>query len=147
MSLPKIIYNAGAGNVTLQCVRGPRDFRCGYKTRAHDNLATSGLRERVFEANDILISFVMEQMAVTSDLPSWTAFAQWALSGGAFKFYPDAALSDYYNCVSDDDGFEPARTGPGRYSAAFHFRIVPDGQAPDGGPGEVLERFYGIAAT
>ena len=145
MALPKIVYDAGAGNVTLQFVRGPQRFQCGYQTRAHDNLATSGIRERVLEGNDILIAFGMVHMRVEGDLPEWSAFMKWALGGGQFDFYPDADLPDYYHCVSDDEGFAPQWTAPGQYGAEFRLRVVPDGQAP-ADPSEVIQRFYGVGA-
>ena len=145
MALPKIVYDAGSGPVTLAFLRGPRDFQCIFDARAHDNLATSGIRERVVEANDILIGFTMGHMRVEEDLPEWVAFMSYALYGGQFEFHPDADLPDYYHCVSDDAGFAPARTGPERYAAGFQFRIVPDGQAP-ADPSEVMKRFYGVAA-
>lgn len=144
MSLPKVIYDPGSGNVTLLFLRGPRQFACFYSARVHDNLATGGLRERVVEAKDILITFEMPAIRVTDDYDDWATFMDWALAGGQFSFYPDASLtSDYYHCVSDDTGFEYARNAPGQYAAAFRWRIVPDSQAPDD-PGEVMKRFYGI---
>ncbi len=146
MSLPKIVYNPGGGDVTLQFLRGPQDFKCFYRSRVHDNLATGGLRERVVEANDMLITFGMGAMRITDDLDDWAAFMAWALAGGQFSFWPDAALAtDYYHCVSDDEGFEYSRNAPGQYGAAFRWRIVPDSQAP-ANPGVVMKRFYGIAA-
>jgi len=146
VSLAKIVYNAGAGAVTLQCARGPRNFRCWYKSRVHDNLATSGIRERVVEAHDILIAFEMPALRVGDDLDDWAVFMKWALGGGAFEFYPDAALATKYNCVSDDEGFEPVWTAPGQYAAAFKLRIVPDSLFP-ADPSVVMLRFYGVAAT
>jgi hypothetical protein len=145
MSLPKIVYHPLTVDVTLQCSKGPVGFACHYKSRVHDNVATSGLRERVFEGNDMLISFNMPFLSVTDDLPGWMSFAQWALAGGSFKFYPDAALSDYYNCVSDDEGLPLTYVAPGRYSTGFNFRIVPDSQAP-ADPGVVMKRFYGVTS-
>lgn len=145
MGLPKIVYDAGAGAVTLTFLRGPQGFRCFYQARAHDNLATSGVRERVLEGNDILIAFSMESLRVDGDLPEWAAWAKWALGGGQFDFYPDRNLPDYYHCVSEDEGFEPLRVAPRVYRADFTLRVVPDGQAP-ADPSVVMERFYGIAA-
>lgn len=144
MGLPRITYDAGAGQVVVQCVRGPQGFVCQWETRAHDNLATSGVRERVVEANDILIRFEMRYMKVDEDLPQWAAFMKFALGGGQFFFSPDSGLADFYNCVCENEGFEPLRAGPGIYGASFNFRIVPDAQAP-ADPSVVMRRFYGIA--
>ncbi len=144
MGLPRVTYDAGAGQVVVQCVRGPQSFMCKWETRAHDNLATSGVRERVVEAHDLLITFEMRHMKVAEDLPEWVAFMKFALGGGQFLFSPNSDLADFYNCVSEDEGFEVTRTGPGMYGAGFKFRIVPDAQAP-GDPGVVMKRYYGIA--
>lgn len=143
MSLPKVVYRPDTTDVTLQFQRGPQDFRVSERPVAHDNVSTSGVRERVVERQDILIAFAMPAMSVTDDLGSWAAFSTWALAGGSFKFYPNAALSDYYNCLSEDEAFEPVRVGPGRYSCGFRFRIVHDDQAP-ADPSVILRRFYGV---
>ena len=139
MPFPKIVYNS----LTLAFTRGPSGFSAAWKSRLHDNLATSGLRERVVEAHDLLISFTMPALRVADDLPAWTAFTAWALDGKQFDFYPDAAAAAYYHCVSDDDAFNLTRTAPGQYSATFKLRIVPDAQAPTG-PDAVLSAFYGL---
>jgi hypothetical protein len=144
MALPKVVYDAGAGPVTLQFARGPQNFKPYFASVIHDNEATSGARERVTERNDLLLSFSMGYMRVDDDLAGWSAFMAWALGGGQFSFYPNAALADYYTCVSEDEGFEPALVAPGIYGAAFVWRVWPDARMP-AGPGVVLARFYGIA--
>lgn len=147
MGLPRVTYNAGAGQVVVQCVRGPQNFVCKWETRAHDNVATSGVRERVVEAHDLMIAFEMRHMKVGAgeDLEQWAAFMKFALGGGQFLFSPNSDLADFYNCVSEDEGFEVSRAGPGVYGASFKFRIVPDAQAP-ADPGVVMKRFYGITS-
>jgi hypothetical protein len=140
----KIVYDAGSGSVVLNTQRGPHDFRAYYQTRKHDNLATSGVRERVLEGNDILISFRMGFMKVDDDLAAWAAFMKYALGGGQFDFYPHDTINEQYHCVSEDEGFEPERVAPGRYAAGFVFRVAPDVLAP-ADPGVVLKRFNGIA--
>ncbi len=144
MGLPKIVYDAGAGPVVLQCVRGPQGFRASWSTRKHDNLATSGLRERVVEGSDILIAFTMGHMKVDDDLPAWSAFAKFALGGGQFDFYPNVDINEHYHCVSEDEEWLPERVAPGMYAAGVVFRVVPDEVAP-ADPGQVLKRFNGIA--
>ena len=144
MGLPRIVYDPGTGIVALDFVRGPQDFKCFYQTRKNDNLSTSGLRERVTEANDILITFGMPALRIDDDLPAWGTFMKFALAGGQFDFYPNVSINEHYHCVSEDDNFTPARVGMMVYSAAFQFRIVPDGLAP-ATPAVVLKRFNGIA--
>lgn len=145
MALPKIVYNAGSGPVALNFVRGPQDFSCYYSARVHDNLATSGVRERVMEARDILISFAMTHLRIEEDLAAWSVFMQFALGGAQFDFYPNNDLGDFYHCVIEGDLFEPRRTGPGYYGASFRLRVAPDFLAP-AHPGVVLQRFYGVTA-
>jgi len=146
MPFPKLVYTSTTfpfTPTTLPFTRGPVNFSVAWKSRVHDNLATSGLRERVVEAHDLLIAFTMPALRVADDLAAWTAFMSWALDGKQFDFYPDGSVGTYYHCVSDDDAFDLTRTAPGQYSATFKFRIVPDSQAP-GGPDDVLGAFYGL---
>lgn len=145
MGLPRITYDAGGGPVSIDFQRGPQNFRAFSRARVNDNLATSGLRERVLEHIDILIAFEMRHLRIDEDLPAWAAFAAWSLGGGQFEFKPDKDLTTYYHCVNDAEGFEPTRTGPGWYTVEFLFRVVPDSLAP-AHPAEILRRFYGIAS-
>lgn len=137
----KIIYDPGSGDVTLVSKRGPNQFRCWYQSRVHDNLATSGLRERILEGSDILIAFMMPSHIVDDDLPDWAAFMTFALGGGQFDFYPNSAGADYYTCVLEDDSWDPVRVAPGRYQASYRFRVVAN--AP-GDPASALQKFCGV---
>lgn len=144
MSLPKVIYNSGGGAVTLQFVRGPVDFDAQWAGRVHDNLSTSGkARERVTENLDILLTFTMPGHVVDGDMPAWGTFLAWALAGGGFTFYPNAALTDNYNCVTDDVDWVKRRVAAKVYSASYQWRILQDGSAP-ASPDIVLRRFYGV---
>jgi hypothetical protein len=141
----KIVYHPLTVDVTLTLVRGPVEFQCYYEGRVHDNLATSGAaRERVVEKLDLMIEFKMPHMTVAGDIEAWASFQTFALAGGAFKFYPDDSLADYYNCVAEDTGWNPQRNAPRKYGAAGKFRILADAQEP-ADPSVVLRRFYGIA--
>lgn len=144
MALPKVVYNPGGGPVTLQFVRGPAEFQARDVMAGHDNTATSGIRERVVERVTVEISGTMPALRVSEDLAAWGTFMRFALAGGSFQFYPDAAAAEYYNCVSGDDAWAPQPVGPGRYSARFRFLVVPDAQAP-ANAADVLRRFYGVA--
>jgi hypothetical protein len=143
MALPKLVYNAGAGAVTLQFQRGPKDFRCELSAKVHDNVATSGLRERVHERADMLVSFAMPSLVVGDDYDQWAAFAAWALRGGQFDFYPNASIDYHFHCIADDDGFSPVRVAVKRYSATFAWRVVPDAAMPTS-VAVVMESFYGL---
>lgn len=141
-----MIYNPGSGNVTLAFLRGPQNFKPYFNGRVHDNLATSGqYRERVVENLDILVSFEMQHHIIDGDLPGWAAFLAFALAGGQFTFYPNAALTDNYNCVLEDANWEPKVNAPRKYAASFVFRVLQDSNAPPD-PGQILRRFYGVTS-
>jgi hypothetical protein len=142
VALPKVVYSTGPA-VTLSFLRGPVGFHCYYHAVRNDNVATSGLKESVTERLEMLIEFQMPALAISGDYPAWAAFMKFALPGNQFQFFPNASLADYYNCTAEDQDWDPQRVGPGRYSAACKWRIVPDAQAP-ADPSVVLQRFYGI---
>lgn len=145
MKLPKVAYTPEGGAPTeLQFEEGPQNFECFWETRVNRNLATANVVEHVFENNDLIITFEMQYLKVDRDLPYWASFMLHALPGNQFKFYPDGDAAEFYNLVSEDEGFVPRRNKFKRYSAAFRWRVVEDAQAPTG-PDQVLKRFYGIA--
>jgi hypothetical protein len=79
------------------------------------------------------------------DMPGWGTFLAWALLGGSFKFYPNQGLSDYYNCVMEDDGWNLQRNAPKKYSSKFVFRVLQDSQCP-ASPDVILRRLYGVTS-
>ena len=142
ITLPKIVY--GGGPTTLQFKRGPQAFVPYWKPRLHDNVSTSGAaRERVVENPDILISFQMQHLVIDDDMPGWMTFMAFALAGGEFEFFPNSAMTDFYNCVDDLGEWAPKYTAPKKYSASFRLRVLVDAQTPSD-PGVILKRFYGI---
>ncbi len=146
MSAPKIVYNTGVGgDVTLTFTRGPQDFLPEWAPLIHDNVASSGAaRERVVENRAICIGFTMPGLTTAGgDLAAWMTFMAWAIGGGTFQFYPNAALTDYYNCVEEAAVWQPTWVAPGVYSAPFRFRVLMDSQAP-ADPGTILRRFMGV---
>jgi len=134
----KIVYGS---SVTL-AFDGAVDFLCTLQARVHDNLSTSGIRERVVEAVDMLISFTLPKVRVSTDLAGWEAFAAWAINGAAFDFYPDV-LQAHFHCQAEDQGMEMAHVALGVYCLAFRWRVVPDSVAP-ADCGIVMKRYYGI---
>jgi hypothetical protein len=146
MPFPKVVYNPGSGDVTLTFQRGPNAFHCYYHAVRHDNVATSGLKESVLERLEMLIEFSMPALTISdaTDYPAWAALMKFALTGAAFKFFPNATLTEYYNCTSEDEDWDPQRAGPGKYTVACKWKIVPDASAP-ADPSVVIKRFYGIA--
>jgi hypothetical protein len=144
MGLPVVKYTPqGGSEVTLQFVRGPVDFQCSYAGRVQNNVATSGLKERVAEHLDMFITFRMPAMLIGGDLDAWTAFTKFALPGETFAFAPNSDVNYWFRCVTEDEDWQPARSGYRRYAANFKWRIVPDEQVPDS-PGTVMKRFWGI---
>ena len=146
MSAPKVVYNTGVGgDVTLAFVSGPVDFLPEWAPVVHDNLASSGVaRERVVENRGMLLPFAMPALRVSDGtLAGWMTFLGWAIGGGVFKFWPNAALGDWYNCVEETGAWQPKRVAPGVYTAAFCFRVLMDAQAPPD-PGTILRRFMGV---
>lgn len=142
----KIVYTPDGGEeTTLTFARGPVDFTPFVQGRVNDNLSTSGaVRERVTAAVDILISWQMPHMVLAGDIEQWGAFMAFALPGGQFRFYPCDSLTDYYNCVLEDQGWRPKRNAPRKYGSTVVVRVLNDSQTP-ADPSVVLRRFYGIA--
>ena len=145
MSLPKIVYTPVATPITLQFVRGPQGFLPEWAPVAHDNLASSGkARERVVENEGILISFTMPALKVDDDFNGWRAFMAYAIAGGTFKFYPNSAMADWYNCVDELGAMSFTRVALGVYAGTFKFRMLMDAQAA-GDPMVVLQRLMGVS--
>lgn len=114
-------------------------------TRGNDNLATSGKRERVVEATDVLISFTLPAVQVGANYKAWAAFARWAQQGHTFAvgLGVSTAGAQTYNAVLEQMGFSSKRIALGVYSLGFKFRIDPDSDAP-ADAGEVMNAFWGL---
>jgi len=125
MSNPQILYDAGAGPVTLQFQRPPRKVPA-YEFRAtrHDNIASSGARESVLERIDTFLSFEMEWVAVGADVQAWSAFMLYALGGGPFAYYPDASQPQFTNYWLEDTDWTADYKAAGQYTFKLKFRAV-----------------------
>lgn len=155
MGVPQINYNPGSGANVFNFQRGPQNFIAEDMVTRHDNLATIGLRESVYERTDILISFTMPGLLLASggDFADWKNFYSWALQGGLFIFAPNTDVTYapspwsgslfYFDCVLEDTGFKPKRVGLGRYSLDCKFRVVPDNLRPSNS-GMVMDAFWGL---
>jgi hypothetical protein len=82
-------------------------------------------------------------MVIDDDMPAWMTFMAFALAGASFKFFPNSAMTDFYNCVEDLGEWVPKYTAPKKYASSFRFRVLVDSQTPSD-PGVILKRFYGI---
>lgn len=142
MGLPLVKW-FDPGEIQLPFARGPVDFMCAHEGRVHDNVAAGGLRERVIEHLDMIVTFTLPAMLVGSDFESWGDFAAFALAGGQFVFAPNQAVDYWFRCVSEDRVWAPQRVGLRRYSAAFRWRVVEDEVVPDK-PSDVMRAFWGI---
>ena len=122
LALPKIVYPRGGG-ATLNFVYPPRKvpFRA-YETVRHDNVASSGVRETVYERTDKFFEFEMEYVKLGTDVGAWDSFVQSALQGIAFDYYPDATLGSLTTYVLEDTTWHPGYKQLGMYSFTMRFR-------------------------
>jgi hypothetical protein len=125
MAYPQIIYNPGSGNVTLSFVYPPKNVT-GFSIEAvaHDNVASSGVRERIIERIDSFLELEMPYVGIGPDLSNWQTFFQFALAGGQFSFYPDSSQSSFTNYWLEDAKEVAAYKHPGIYSLKLRFRQV-----------------------
>lgn len=156
MGSPQISY--GSAPTVLSFLRGPLNFNAEDSARRHDNVSTSGLRESVFEAIDIMISFTMPALLMgtsgAADYTAWKNFYAWAVQGGEFAFTPNTSVTvagapwsgaPYsFNCLLEDTSFKPKKIGMGRFSLDCKFRVaLGDAYAP-ANSGQIMEAFWGI---
>ncbi len=125
MANPKIVYDPGAGPQTLTFLRQPRRVPAYYANAVrHDNVASSGVREAIFERADNFFDFEMEWVGIGADVQAWNSFMQYALKGGQFSYYPDASLTAFTNFWLEDATWKPDYKAPGQYVFRMKFRQV-----------------------
>ncbi len=125
MANPQIIYNPGAGPVTLAFNYPPRTVPA-YESVAtrHDNLASSGVRESILERIDNFLELAMETVLSGLDVAAWNSFMQYALTGGQFAYYPDNSQFLFTNYWLDDTTWKAGYKVAGIYSFKMKFRQV-----------------------
>ncbi|HET9179022.1 MAG TPA: hypothetical protein VFQ24_11755 [Terriglobia bacterium] len=104
MANPKIVYTpAGGGEQVLNFSSAPRQ-QPGYSKSAvrHDNISTAGVRESVLERIDTFLEINVDYIQAGNDLAGWSAFLDFALTGGPFAYYPDATQPAFINCLLED---------------------------------------------
>ena len=124
MANPQIVYTAAGGSEqTLNFSSLPRQ-QPGYLKTAirHDNISTAGVRESVLERIDAFLEFTMDYIQAGTDLADWSAFLDYALTGGPFAFYPDASQTAYVNCLLENTDAQIAYKAPGLYSLTLKLR-------------------------
>jgi len=124
MANPKIVYTPAAGSEQTLSFSSPPRQQPGYLKTAirHDNISTAGVRESVLERIDAFLEFTMDYIQAGSDLADWSAFLDYALTGGPFAFYPDASQTGYVNCLLENTDAQIAYKAPGLYSLTLKFR-------------------------
>ena len=118
---------------TLEFQREPRFVPSfSFEAVRHDNRASSGVQESVFERLDEFLEFAMEYVGIGTDVDAWQAFLRVALQGVPFDFYPDADGLSYVTYFLDDMAAQAAYKVPGQFglpgqsasSVRFYRRVV-----------------------
>lgn len=111
MAYPKIIYNA-----TTLMFSYPGRHVPDYEQEIvrHDNIASSGKAELVYERADIFLSMDIEVIP-TGDLADWGAFLDWAKQGNTFDYYPDASLASFTTYTLENKNLAIQRRTPGTW--------------------------------
>jgi len=126
MANPQIVYTpAGGTQQTLSFVSPPRQ-QPGYEKSAvrHDNISTAGVRESVLERADQFTEISIDYIRAGTDLANWSAFLDFALTGAAFAYYPDASQLGYTNYVLEDTAATFRYKAAGVYSVKLKFRLL-----------------------
>lgn len=146
MAFPRIVYPSGGGT-TLNFLYPPRFFSGNYKTKRFDNIADSGVQERIWVRTDTFLVFTMEyvkanpgssfgSIAAGSDVLNWDSFVNYALKGGAFDYYPDpvGAPTDIRICFLEHTDYNAKWKSLGMFTfdMVFRYRVgwptAPPGQ-------------------
>lgn len=128
MAYPKILYDSGSGLVTLAFTYPPvqKPLLDDREAVRHDSITTSGIRQVALERVDIIKTLMMEYVP-WEDLPMWQIFIDFAVAGGQFAYYPDAALSAFNTYELLDPNFKPAYGSRGITKFTLQLRQVPGG--------------------
>ena len=126
MANPQIIYTPAGGTQQTLSFLSPPQKQPGYLKAAvrHDNISTSGIRESVLERIDQFTELSLNWIRAGSDFANWSTFLDFALTGAAFAYYPDASLTAYTNYVLEDTGAAMAYKAAGVYSLKLKFRLL-----------------------
>ncbi|HUY12397.1 MAG TPA: hypothetical protein VMX16_02050 [Terriglobia bacterium] len=125
MANPQIVYNSGAGPVTLIFNYPPRSVPAYASTATrHDNLASSGVRESILERIDNFLELSLETVLSGADVTAWNLFMQYALTGGQFAYFPDSLQSSFTNYWLEGTNWKAGYKAAGIYSFKMKFRQV-----------------------
>lgn len=123
---PKIVYPssvlAPASPVTLAFARSPRRVPSFVlESIRHDNRASSGVQEVVYERTDKFWEGELEYVASGAEIAAWQAFEESALQGIPFDYYPDATSSAFTTFFLEDQQMSAAYKVPGQYTFKHRF--------------------------
>jgi hypothetical protein len=126
MANPQIVYTPPGGLQQIVNFVSPPQQQPAYVKAAirHDNISTAGIRESVLERTDEFMELSLNWIRAGADHANWTAFLDYALTGAAFAYYPDASLNDYTNYVLDDTGARIEYKAAGVYSLKLKCRVL-----------------------
>ncbi len=126
--IPQIVYDAGSGMVTLNFTYPDiqKPMTDPLEAVRHDSITSSGLRQTMLERVDAVKNLQLENIP-WADLPALAAFMSYAIQGGSFLYYPDAAGSAYQTWELVDDKFDPKFNTRGLSKCTLKLRKVPGG--------------------
>jgi hypothetical protein len=118
--VPKIIYDPGVGDVTLNFTYPPvqKPGTDDEEATRHDSITCSGLKQSVWERTDEFKILQMDYVPM-ADLPDWKDFIKYALTGGEFKYFVDSTEPDWVMYTLEDTEFRP------KFSLKLR-KVVPD---------------------
>ena len=126
--LPQIIYDAGAGPVTVTPTypNVQKPYLDNFEAVRHDSITSSGLRQSMVERVDRTVTVNFENVPWT-DLPMWEGFFAYAVQGGSFEYFPDNTATGFNTWELVDDKVEFSFNDRGLSKFEMHMRRVPGG--------------------
>lgn len=105
---PKITYPASSPTTTLTFTLPPVKKPGPYPAADQEGVGTasltvSGKRQVMWWRTDQFLHLVMDDVP-WADVATWQSFLQYALQGGSFLYYPDAAGTAYDEYWLEDSG-------------------------------------------
>jgi hypothetical protein len=116
--VPKIVWPAGGGNTLLfdyPPVNVPYDDRASIR---HDNAASSGVREFIYERTDVFLDLEIANMLLAT-AATWDSFIQSAEQGIPFDYYPDHMSGTHDTYTLEGTTWKPEF----KYLATFTFKL------------------------
>ena len=120
--IPKIVYNAGAGDVTIEFdippIADPKNedvSSVGSTTTAADG---NEQYSEFYQQEKITLKF--KKLTSTQIAALRTMFTAWVLKGNSFDFYQHKSVASYITYTLDKKSFKPKRTSPDGSSDFFY---------------------------